>query len=137
MSAKYLKVNEWLIDYDTGDLWVYDASLANTIILPPIDRLEPQSSKLLVFLAQHTNQIVSKQQLITHLWENSFVTDDALARCISRLRKSLKDDPKQPRLIETLPKRGYRLIAAEVEWPTVIEQGLVKSTSVVLLKRGK
>lgn len=128
MSAEYLKVNEWLIDNDTGDLWMYDASLANTIVLPPMDRLEPQSSKLLFFLAQHANQIVSKQQLITHLWENSFVTDDALARCISRLRKSLEDDPKLPRLIETLPKRGYRLIAADVEWPTVIEQGLVNST---------
>ena len=44
------------------------------------------------------------------MWGDTFVTDDVLTRCISELRKALEDDAKEPRVIQTIPKRGYRLL---------------------------
>jgi DNA-binding winged helix-turn-helix (wHTH) protein len=41
----------------------------------------------------------------------TFVTDDVLTRCISELRRVFEDNPKKSRFIQTIPKRGYRLIA--------------------------
>ena len=49
------------------------------------------------------------------MWEGAFVTDEALTYTISELRKALGDEAKEPRLIQTIPKKGYRLIS-EVTW---------------------
>ena len=75
-------------------------------------RLEPNYCQVLAVLATHAGNVVSKQQLIDAVWLDSYASDDTIARTISRLRTSLGDDPKHPRYIETLPKRGYRLCAA-------------------------
>ena len=45
------------------------------------------------------------------VWSDTFVSDDVLTRCISKLRRVFGDDPKEPHVIETIPKSGYRLIA--------------------------
>ena len=66
--------------------------------------------EVLVCLAQHGGIVVSKEKLIGEVWADTFVGDDALIRCISDLRRALEDDPKSPRVIETIPKRGYRLL---------------------------
>ncbi len=72
--------------------------------------LEPKAMEVLVCLAQQDGSVVSKEKLIAEVWTDTFVGDDALIRCISDLRRALEDDPKAPRLIETIPKRGYRLL---------------------------
>ena len=66
--------------------------------------------EVLVRLAQQDGNVVSKEKLIGDVWADTFVGDDALIRCISDLRRALEDDPKSPRVIETIPKRGYRLL---------------------------
>jgi len=76
------------------------------------ERLEPKVMDLLFLLASRPGQTFSKDDIMDRLWPNVIVGDDTLARAVSRLRKALGDDPKAPRFIETLPKRGYRLIAA-------------------------
>src|SRR4029450_12942859 len=47
-----------------------------------------------------------------NVWPDAFVSDDVLTRCISELRRVFGDDAKEPRFIQTIPKTGYRLIAA-------------------------
>jgi TolB-like protein/Tfp pilus assembly protein PilF len=59
-----------------------------------------------------TGDVVSKQTLMRTVWADTFVTDDVLTRSISELRKAFADDPKNPQYIQTIPKGGYRLIAA-------------------------
>jgi non-specific serine/threonine protein kinase len=54
---------------------------------------------------------VSRDELIEAVWKHPHVSDEALSRCISLLRHALGDDPAQPRFLETIPKRGYRLVA--------------------------
>lgn len=54
--------------------------------------------------------MVSKEQLVREVWPGTFVTDDVLIRCISELRKAFGDNADSPTIIETMPKRGYRLL---------------------------
>jgi Tol biopolymer transport system component/DNA-binding winged helix-turn-helix (wHTH) protein len=72
--------------------------------------LEPKIMSVLVCLAEHKSEVVSKEQLFAAIWPETFVTDDVLKRSISELRKALEDDPKEPRFVETIPKGGYRLL---------------------------
>ncbi len=73
-------------------------------------RLEPLLMELLVYLCSRAGQVVSKQDLLDAIWQNRFVSDDAVKGCFYQLRKALGDSPRKPRLIETLPKRGYRML---------------------------
>jgi len=77
-------------------------------------RLEPLLMTLLVFLASRAGQVVSKQQLLDAVWEGRFVSDETIKGSLYQLRKALGDDPRRPRFVETLPKRGYRLLVPPV-----------------------
>jgi DNA-binding winged helix-turn-helix (wHTH) protein/tetratricopeptide (TPR) repeat protein len=74
-------------------------------------RVEPKVMEVCVRLAQSAGTVVSKPDLLESVWPGTTVGEDALTRAVSELRRSLCDDAKQPRIIETIPKRGYRLIA--------------------------
>jgi DNA-binding winged helix-turn-helix (wHTH) protein/TolB-like protein/tetratricopeptide (TPR) repeat protein len=74
-------------------------------------RLEHKFMLVLVCLAGRPGEVISKDELIRTVWANTFVTDDVLTRAVSELRRILRDDAKQPHIIETVSKNGYRLIA--------------------------
>ena len=113
MTATSLLLNQWQIHLDSGELTLLTEHQTEQGVR---DRLEPKALQLLIILAQKPNSLVSKDALFEQLWPQQVVTDDALTRCISRLRKSLQDDPKSAKIIETIPRRGYRLIATQVQW---------------------
>lgn len=73
------------------------------------EHLEPKMVDVLVLLAAHSGQVVSKEQLIESVWDGRAQSDEPLTRCISGLRKVLRDDSRNPTFIETIPRRGYRL----------------------------
>lgn len=73
-------------------------------------RLEPRVMDVLVALAARAPRPVSREELIEAVWGGAAVTDGVLTRCISILRDSLGDDRGEPRFIETLSKKGYRLL---------------------------
>jgi len=77
--------------------------------------LEPKVMQVLVHLALHPNEVLSKDRLLEAVWHDTFVGDDVLVRCISEIRYVFGDDPKSSRIIQTIPKGGYRLIAAVTE----------------------
>ena len=84
--------------------------------------LEPKVMQVLVHLASHPNEVLSKDRLLEAVWHNTFVGDDVLVRCISEIRYVFGDDPKSSRVIQTIPKGGYRLIAAvTTEVPADVE----------------
>lgn len=74
-------------------------------------RLEPMVMRLLCLLAARAPEVVSRSELHDALWPDTVVGEDALARCLLKLRRALGDDARRPRYIETLPRRGYRLVA--------------------------
>ena len=73
--------------------------------------LEPKAMDLLVYLAQKPGQVFTRDELLENVWSGVIVSDEALTNAIIKLRKAFNDGAKNPQFIETLPKRGYRLIA--------------------------
>ena len=91
--------------------WVLDTE-SNTVYRDGrVIRLEPKVVEVCACLAGRAGEVVRKQELIGAVWPDTFVTDDVLSHAISELRKAFEDDARQPRFIETIPKRGYRMIA--------------------------
>jgi len=74
-------------------------------------RLEPKAMEVLVFLARRPGQPVSRKELLSGVWPSVLVGDDALTQAVAKLRKALVDDARSPSYIETISKRGYRLVA--------------------------
>lgn len=73
--------------------------------------LEPKVMDLLVLLASRPGEVIAHEEIFAALWPDTIVGDDTLARVVSKLRKAFDDDAKTPLYIETIAKRGYRLIA--------------------------
>src|ERR1044071_273136 len=66
----------------------------------------------LLLLLQHPGTLLSKERFLQEVWQGVPVTDEVLTQCIKTLRRQLGDSATRPRLIETVPKHGYRFIAA-------------------------
>ncbi len=93
------------------DDWTVEPSL-NRISRESIQLvLVPKVMKLLLVLANHPNQVLSQDQLLTLVWEGQSVSDSSLYQAIAKLRKALGDDASNPRYIERISGHGYRLIA--------------------------
>jgi DNA-binding winged helix-turn-helix (wHTH) protein len=74
--------------------------------------LPPKAFQVLLYLVEHRERVVPKQELVEALWKDTFVTDDALVQAVTAARKALGDDAENPRFIRTKPKIGYQFIAA-------------------------
>lgn len=72
--------------------------------------LAPKSFELLAFLAQRPGELVLKEQLLDAVWGRRFVSEGAVKTVVSELRAVLGDDPRAPRWIETVQRRGYRFV---------------------------
>jgi len=76
--------------------------------------VEPRAMDVLVLLSQHPGQVLSAEQLLIECWRGDFYGDNPVHKAIAQLRKVLGDRATQPKYIETIRKRGYRLIAPVV-----------------------
>jgi DNA-binding winged helix-turn-helix (wHTH) protein len=97
-----------------------DFLLGEWLVQPSLNRLtrpgssaqiEPKLMDLLVFLAQHRGQVLGREAIVDAVWAKRFVADSALSRAVTLLRRALGDDASRPRYIETIAKRGYRVVA--------------------------
>jgi TolB-like protein/DNA-binding winged helix-turn-helix (wHTH) protein/Flp pilus assembly protein TadD len=77
--------------------------------------LAPKAVELLLFLVQNAGRMLSKEELLDAVWENSFVEEANLSQTIFVLRKTLGENTKNPRFILTAPNRGYQFIASVKE----------------------
>jgi transcriptional activator of cad operon len=93
------------------DGWLVQPALNRLVKDMTAIRVRPQLIDVLTCLAQRPGTVVSKGQLLATVWNDRFVAESGVARCVAELRQVLADDARQPRIIETIPKRGYRLIA--------------------------
>jgi DNA-binding winged helix-turn-helix (wHTH) protein/tetratricopeptide (TPR) repeat protein len=73
--------------------------------------LAPKAYALLDYLLKHAGRLVTHDELLEALWARSYVQPEVLKHHVLEIRKALEDDPKTPRYIETVPRRGYRFIA--------------------------
>jgi adenylate cyclase len=75
-------------------------------------QLSPKILDLLRLLASRPSQLVTKEDILRELWPDVAVTDNAITQAVSELRQALGDDATAPRFVQTVPRRGYRFIAA-------------------------
>lgn len=73
--------------------------------------VEPRVMELLVYLSLRPGQVVTKRELMNEVWRTN-VVDEAIQRAVSLLRSALGDTAQDPKIIETLPRRGYRMLIA-------------------------
>jgi DNA-binding winged helix-turn-helix (wHTH) protein len=80
-------------------------------------QLEPKMMDVLVCLARNPGDVVSREALIDAVWPEVFISESVLTRAIAGLRRALGDDARRPRFIETISKRGYRLMGSGAAIP--------------------
>ncbi len=88
--------------------------------------LRQKSFQVLVYLLEHRNRVVTKAELIRAVWEDVAVTDDTIVQSVMEIRRALGESARQPRLIKTMAKSGYRFIGQVEECGS--EAGVVIQT---------
>ena len=80
-------------------------------------KLERIPMEVLLLLAERRGQLVTREEIIEKLWgKDVFLdTDNAINTAIRKIRQVLKDDPEQPRFVQTITGKGYRFIASVTE----------------------
>ncbi|HYI12771.1 MAG TPA: AAA family ATPase [Thermoanaerobaculia bacterium] len=73
--------------------------------------LEPRAVRVLRYLVEHDDRVLSKEELLEEVWSGVFTTDGVLKKAVSQIRRTLGDDAEQSRFITTYHGRGYRFIA--------------------------
>src|SRR5512132_4290912 len=96
-----LEIGEWSVHPATNEL-----SRGGDVV-----RIEPKAMDVLMLLAEHAGRVVSREELFAAVWPDVVVGDEALTQSIIKLRRALGDNSRSPAYIQTISKRGYRLIA--------------------------
>jgi DNA-binding winged helix-turn-helix (wHTH) protein len=104
-AEKAFKIGEWHVEPDFNVITNGDVEV----------RLEIKVMELLVYLAHQGDRLVTRSELIDGVWGTEFICDNTLTHAISQLRAALGDDPRNPNFIQTIHRRGYRLLAAVVD----------------------
>jgi TolB-like protein/DNA-binding winged helix-turn-helix (wHTH) protein/Tfp pilus assembly protein PilF len=109
-------------DFRVGP-WLVEPSLNTISQNGKSTRVESKVMEVLVCLSHRAGRPVSKEELLETVWRDTFVSDDVLKRSVSELRRVFEDDARESRIIETIPKRGYRLLAAVQPVNGHVEEG--------------
>jgi DNA-binding winged helix-turn-helix (wHTH) protein/TolB-like protein/Tfp pilus assembly protein PilF len=99
--VRRVQVGDWWADATTNEL----GRGGETV------RIEPKAMEVLMALAGRAGQAVTRDELLAVVWPGVVVGDETLTQSIIKLRRALGDNPRSPTYIETISKRGYRLIA--------------------------
>ena len=101
LAKDALRVGEWTIEPALNRLSAGERTV----------KIEPKAMEVLTYLAARPGEVASREALLTAVWPGVVVGDDALTQVVIKLRKALGDASETPAYIQTIPKRGYRLIA--------------------------
>ena len=101
MSRKFW-IADWLVEPDLNRI-----SRAGRVV-----SIEPKVVEVLLCLADHAGEVLSKKDIIRTVWADTYVSDVVLTYSVAELRKAFGDDARKPHIIQTIQRRGYRLIAS-------------------------
>jgi len=88
------------LDLRAGQLWKGEQAI----------ELRPKPWNLMLYMAQRPGELLSKQELMDAIWPDTYVSESSLNQAVKELRKALGDDARSPRFIETVHRRGFRLL---------------------------
>jgi transcriptional activator of cad operon len=106
-ATAVLRIGAWRVDPASGEI-SRDGKIA---------RVEVRTMRVLLCLAEHAGEVVSIDELLNQVWPDVSVSPDSVYQAVTSLRRLLGDDPKQPTYIATVPRLGYRMVAAVSPWP--------------------
>lgn len=120
MAIQVLTIGDWTVDPALNQLAAAGRSV----------KIEPKAMEVLLYLAARPGQVAGREELLAELWRGAVVGDDALTQVVIKLRKALGDS-----YIETIPKRGYRLVApvSPAANPTSKRRFLLAGSAVALI----
>ena len=95
------RFHDYTLDEARRELWWAGHLLA----------VEPKVFQVLLYLLEHRDRVVRKEELLEQCWTGTFVSEAALTRCLTKLRKVVHSDPTAPPVIKTLHGQGYRFVA--------------------------
>ena len=91
--------------------WLVEPMLNRISCMGEIVRIEPQNIKLLLRLAAPAGAVISLEEIERDVWRGLAVTPNSVYQSVAQLRRALGDDKAKPTYIETVPRKGYRLVA--------------------------
>jgi TolB-like protein/DNA-binding winged helix-turn-helix (wHTH) protein len=103
-----LRIGDWCVNPSSGEISRNGESA----------RLEIRAMRLLLYLAERADQVVSIDELLDQVWSGVVVSPDSVYQAVTSLRRQLGDDPKQPAYIATVPRLGYRMVAS-INWESL------------------
>lgn len=112
-AIKPYGIGEWTVDPNRGVVSRDGEEL----------HLEPKSVELLNYLALRPGEVISRAEMLDAVWPEVTVGDEVITSIIAKLRRTFEDNPKSPEFIETIPKRGYRLVASVTMNPDIPSKG--------------
>ena len=118
-SRTMLRIGEWRVDPASGEIERNGETA----------RLDLRTMRLLQFLAEHAGETVSIDDLLSNVWPEVSVSSDSVYPAVATLRRLLGDDPKRSSYIATVPRLGYRMVAAVGTWPDPLAPGSPASAS--------
>jgi DNA-binding winged helix-turn-helix (wHTH) protein/tetratricopeptide (TPR) repeat protein len=110
--------------FTLGD-WLVDPRACHISRGDTVLKLRAQLIDLLVCLARREGEIALKDEILAEVWPGQYIAESGVSRCIAELRQVLQDDAQHPRYIETITKRGYRIVAPVV-WLPVQDEAAVQ-----------
>lgn len=113
-------------DFRLGD-WLVQPALCRLSSDGRTVQVRAKVMDLLAYLAAHPGEVVSKDRLLDDVWGSRAVSESALTRTVTELRQALGDNADQPRLLETIPKRGYRLIGSVAPVDPALDTALAQT----------
>lgn len=99
LSLNQFKLGDFVVDTNRCQIQEED----------DITSIEPKVMDILCYLSKHPGKVVSQEDLFSAVWPNAIYNPSSIQRCIALLRKAFREDAKNPKIIITHPKRGYRL----------------------------
>lgn len=101
LTGQEFRVEDWFVKPGLSELE------RNGVVI----QLEPRVMAVLETLASEPGKVFSREELEAAVWQDTIVGYDALSKAINKLREALGDNRKEPRYIQTISKKGYRLVA--------------------------
>jgi len=90
--------------------WVVEPWLGRMVRGQVVVTLRPRVMELLVLFAERAGDVVTKREIVDRVWSSGFVADNTVVHCVTELREALGDSRETPHCLQTIPRRGYRVL---------------------------
>jgi DNA-binding winged helix-turn-helix (wHTH) protein/TolB-like protein len=93
-------------------------------------KITPRAMSVLLYLAERRGRVIAAGELLDALWPNSFTTENAVHKCVAELRHAFEDPAREPSILQTISKRGYKILIEPTPYVSPAADRAHRSTDV-------